>query len=473
MTEPSALLRTMNSTDVLVIGGGHAALCAAISAAELGAKVTVLEAAPQWMRGGNSRHTRNMRVMHDEPTATLVGAYSADAYWQDLLRVTEGVTDSELAQMVIAQSTELLHWLVRLGAHFQPALSGTLNLESTNAFFLGGGKALLNAEYAYAKKLGVGVVYEAQVIRINVEGGRFRSAVAEISGELTEFTGNALVVASGGFQANSAWMREAWGDAADNFLIRGTPYNTGTVLKNLMDQGADTVGEPDQCHAVAIDARAPKYDGGIVSRLDCVCFSVVVNKEGQRFYDEGEDFWPKRYAIWGRLVAQQPGQIAYALFDDKVVNNFMPSAFPVIQSETLAGLAAQLVDVDSQQLLATVDAFNASLSGESENNNDPGSLDGCATVGLTPAKTNWARPIDTGPFYAYPLRPGITFTYMGLKVDRQARVHLHGKPVDNLFAAGEVMAGNILGRGYCAGTGMTIGGVFGRIAGKEAACQVQ
>jgi tricarballylate dehydrogenase len=244
-------------------------------------------------------------------------------------------------------------------------------------------------------------------------------------------------------------------------------------LKNLMNQGADTVGEPDQCHAVAIDARAPKYDGGIVSRLDCVCFSVVVNKEGQRFYDEGEDFWPKRYAIWGRLVAQQPGQIAYALFDDKVVNNFMPSAFPVIQSETLAGLAAQLVDVDSQQLLATVDAFNAALSGESENNNDPGSLDGCATVGLTPAKTNWARPIDTGPFYAYPLRPGITFTYMGLKVDRQARVHLQGKPVDNMFAAGEVMAGNILGRGYCAGTGMTIGGVFGRIAGKEAACQAQ
>ena len=257
-------------------------------------------------------------------------------------------------------------------------------------------------------------------------------------------------------------MREAWGEKANNFLIRGTPYNRGTLLKVLINAGAKTVGDPTQCHAVAIDARAPKYDGGIVSRLDSVSFGIVVNQEGHRFYDEGEDFWPKRYAIWGRLVAQQPGQIAYSIVDNKVKDRFMPSIFPPIEGSSLEKLAAKL-KIDPSILKATVEQFNRAVQ---NGNYDSSKLDGKQTLGLSPDKTNWALTLDSPPFLAYPLKPGITFTYLGLKINERAEVlNRDDTPFDNVTAAGEIMAGNILGEGYCAGTGMTIGGVFGRIAG--------
>ena len=259
----------------------------------------------------------------------------------------------------------------------------------------------------------------------------------------------------------------AWGPAAKNFLIRGTPYNEGHVLEALMNHDVATVGDPAQCHAVAIDARAPRFDGGIVSRLDCVPFSIVVNRDGQRFYDEGEDFWPKRYAIWGRLVARQADQIAYACIDSKVTGNFIPSVFPAIQADTLVELAATL-GLPETEFTRTVTEYNNAVR---QGTYDPTTLDNCTTGGLEINKSHWALAIDEPPFFAYPLRPGITFTYLGVKVDAQARVQMtDGQPVDNLYAAGEIMAGNILGQGYCAGTGMTIGGVFGCIAGAQASC---
>ena len=454
-------------TDVLVVGGGHAAMCAAIGAAEQGAQVVVLEWAGRDMRGGNSRHTRNMRVMHDKPLETLTGTYSEEAYWQDLWRVTGGCTDERLARTMIRRSGELMDWLSARGVHFQPALRGTLQLAHSNAFFLGGGKALLNGLYRHAEHLGVQICYESEVRELQLDGTEFRGAQVNCGGHTRQVRADAVVVASGGFQANSDWMREVWGQAADNFIIRGTPFNTGTVLRSLLEQGADSVADADQCHAVALDARAPKFDGGIVSRLDCVSFGIVVNNRGQRFYDEGEDFWPRRYAIWGRLIAAQPDQIAYAVVDSKVVENYMPSVFPPIVADSLEELAVAL-ELDPAALRGTVNAFNNAVLGGSY---DPAVLDGCGTRGLIPPKSNWALPLDTPPFHAYPLRPGITFTYLGVKVDEQARVHFSGNPADNVFAAGEVMAGNILGQGYCAGTGMTIGGVFGRIAGEQAACR--
>ena len=256
------------------------------------------------------------------------------------------------------------------------------------------------------------------------------------------------------------------GRCSENFLVRGTPYNKGHILKNLIDQGAKPVGELDQCHAVAIDARAPKYDGGIASRIDGVPFSLVVNKNAERFYDEGEDFWPKRYAIWGRLVAAQPDQVAYALLDSNGVKRFMPSVFTPISADTIEGLAEQL-SLDPQATAATVAGFNAACP---EGPIDQSILDGKATQGLTPEKTNWATPVVKPPFYGFPLRPGITFTYMGVEVNDHAQIIFNdGKPAANLYAAGEIMAGNVLGQGYLAGIGMTIGGVFGRIAGREAA----
>lgn len=454
--------------DVIVAGGGNAGLCAAIEAAEAGAKVLILDVAPKPYRGGNSRHTRNFRCMHRGPLSVLTGSYEEDEYFEDLLRVTKGKTDEDLARMTIRMSEECLPWMEAHGVRFQPSLSGTLSLSRTNAFFLGGGKALVNAYYNTAEDLGVTVAYEADVLHVEISEGRFVGLDVAFSGTKVSVEGHALVLASGGFQANIDWLADAWGPAARNFLIRGTPYNKGRILRDMLDQGAESVGDPTQCHAVAIDGRAAQFDAGIVTRLDCVPFSIVVNKNGKRFYDEGEDVWPKRYAIWGRLVAAQPEQIGFAIIDSKAVNDFMPSVFPPETADTIEGLAQKL-GLPGNGLRETVDAFNSACRPGTFDGSD---LDGLSTEGLEPPKTNWARPINEPPYFGYTLRTGVTFTYLGLKVDRSARVATASGKLENVWAAGEVMAGSILGEGYLAGFGMTIGTVFGRIAGQEAAAHV-
>ena len=456
--------------DVLVIGGGNAALCAALTAREAGASVLLLEAAPFEWRGGNSVHTRNIRCMHEAPQDVLTEAYPEEEYWQDLHKVTGGVTNEALARLVIHESSRCRTWMQRHGVRFQASLTGTLHLSRTNAFFMGGGKALVNAYYRSALALGVRVRYQAPVDRLELDAGRF--VAAWIGGERIE--ARSCVVASGGFESNIPWQREAWGQnergewPVDNFAIRGTRFNMGVLLGDLMAQGADTVGDPAQSHCVAVDARAPLFDGGISTRVDSVSLGIMVNRDAQRFYDEGEDFWPKRYAIWGRLVAGQPGQIGYSIVDAKAVGRFMPAVYPPTRANTLPELALAL-GLDAAALLRTVAEFNAACS---NGHFDHAVLDGCHTVGITPAKTHWARPIDTAPFLAYALKPGITFTYLGMKVDATAAVRFGDQPSANLFAAGEMMAGNVLGKGYTAGVGMTIGTVFGRIAGASAAAAV-
>jgi tricarballylate dehydrogenase len=453
--------------DVLVIGGGNAALCAALVAREAGASVMLLEAAPREWRGGNSMHTRNLRCMHDAPQDVLTGAYTEEEFWQDLLKVTAGKTDEPLARMVIRESATCRTWMRSHGVRFQPSLSGTLHLSRTNAFFMGGGKALVNAYYRSAEALGVDVRYDTPVQKLELDEGRFVAAHTA-TGRIEAKT---CVLASGGFESNREWLREAWGQnaqgewTADNFLIRGTRFNQGTLLKALIAQGADTIGDPTQAHMVAIDARAPLYDGGIVTRVDCVSLGIMVNRDAKRFYDEGEDFWPKRYAIWGRLVAQQPGQVGHSIIDAKAVGRFMPPVFKGAQADTLPALARQL-GLDEAAFMQTINDYNAACR---VGTFDHAVLDDCHTEGLSPPKTHWALPIDTPPFYAYTLKPGVTFTYLGAQVNAQAQVHFGGQPSANLFAAGELMAGNVLGQGYTAGVGMTIGTVFGRIAGREAA----
>ena len=453
--------------DVLVIGGGNAALCAALVAREAGASVMLLEAAPREWRGGNSMHTRNLRCMHDAPQDVLTGAYTEEEFWQDLLKVTAGKTDEPLARMVIRESATCRTWMRSHGVRFQPSLSGTLHLSRTNAFFMGGGKALVNAYYRSAQALGVDVRYDTPVQKLELNDGRFVAAHTATQ----RIEARTCVLASGGFESNREWLREAWGQnaagewTADNFLIRGTRFNQGTLLKDLIAQGADTIGDPTQAHMVAIDARAPLYDGGIVTRVDCVSLGIMVNRDAQRFYDEGEDFWPKRYAIWGRLVAQQPGQVGHSIIDAKAVGRFMPPVFKGAQADTLPGLARQL-GLDEAAFMQTINDYNAACR---MGTFDHAVLDDCHTEGLAPPKTHWALPIDTPPFYGYTLKPGVTFTYLGAQVNAQAQVHFGGQPSANLFAAGELMAGNVLGQGYTAGVGMTIGTVFGRIAGKEAA----
>jgi tricarballylate dehydrogenase len=455
--------------DVVVIGGGNAALCAALTAREAGARVVVLECAPRHFRGGNSRHTRNLRSAHDRPTEILTDSYPEEEFLSDLLRVA-GSTDEALARTVIRGSVECLAWMRRQGARLQSSLRGTLHLGRTNAFFLGGGKALMNTYYSAAERLGIDVEYDAEVTALDLAEGVFRAARFERGGRSHTVAGRAVVLAAGGFESNIEWLREAWGDAAGNFIIRGTPYNKGRVLRLMLDAGAMSVGDPRACHAIAVDARAPKFDGGIVTRLDCVPLGIVVNKHAVRFYDEGEDFWPKRYAMWGGLVASQPDQIAFAIVDAKAVGHFIPSVFPPLAAGSIGGLANAL-QLPVGTLQATVDTFNRAVR---PGTFDHAILDGCRTEGLTPDKTHWAQRIDTPPFWGYPLRPGITFTYLGLKVDERARVIMSGgKPSGNIYAAGEIMAGNILRKGYIAGVGMTIGTVIGRIAGMEAARHAQ
>jgi len=313
--------------DVAVIGGGNAALCAAITARRAGARVIVLERAPRDFRGGNSRHTRNFRCCHTVPGQYLIGTYTEDEFLTDLRSVNGGAIDESLARLAIQHSATCPEWMAREGVRFQAALHGTLQLGRTNLFFLGGGKALMNSYYASAERLGIDVLYDAEVIDLHLPKGRFESVDVRIGGRVKSIRAASVVIASGGFEANLAWLREAWGDAADNFIVRGTPYNTGVPLKRMLEAGAQSVGEARECHAIAVDARAPKFDGGIVTRLDCLPFGIVVNSLGQRFYDEGEDVWPKRYAIWGKLIARQPGQIAYSIVDAKSADAFMPSVF--------------------------------------------------------------------------------------------------------------------------------------------------
>ena len=455
-------------TDVLVIGGGNAALCAALMAAEAGARVTLLEAAPREWRGGNSGHTRNLRCMHDAPQDVLVDAYPEEEFWQDLLKVTGGLTNEKLARLAIRASSTCRDWMRSHGVHFQPPLSGALHVARTNAFFMGGGKALVNAYYRSAEKLGVQIRYNAPVDRLEIESGHF--VAAWVGSERISAT--TCVLAAGGFESNIDWLREAWGQnehgewPAENFLIRGTRYNQGVLLKHMLnDHDADRIGDPTQAHMVAIDARAPLYDGGICTRIDCVSLGVVVNTRAQRFYDEGEDFWPKRYAIWGRLVAQQPGQTAYSIIDSKAIGRFMPPVFEGVQADSLPELA-QKIGLDVDTFMQTLNDYNQACR---IGTFDHTTLDDCHTEGVTPAKTHWARTIDTGPFYAYAVRPGVTFTYLGLETDETTAVRFGGVASDNLFVAGEMMAGNVLGKGYTAGVGMSIGTAFGRIAGTQAA----
>ena len=296
-------------------------------------------------------------------------------------------------------------WMTEHGAAWQQPLAGTLSLGRTNRWFLGGGKALLNSYYRTAQKMGICIRYDAMVEDLAIENGRFEGVMLKSNGTQEMIRGRAVVLAAGGYEANIEWLKRHWGEAAENFIVRGTPYNDGTILAAMLKKGAKPIGDPKGFHAIAVDARAPKFDGGIVTRLDAIPFGVVVNKLGKRFYDEGEAIWPKRYAIWGGLIAAQPDQIAYAIVDSKTINRFLPPMFKPYQADSLEALAAAMnVDPRALSIAKQWRPTTRATSGQLEQKLE--SPDGNGTRGITPPKSNWAIPIDRPPFYALPLRTG-------------------------------------------------------------------
>jgi tricarballylate dehydrogenase len=456
--------------DVVVIGGGNAAVVSALSAEELGARVLILESAPRGMRGGNTRHTRNIRCVHD-PDDYSNETYSHEELWRDLCNVGDGPSNEELAEQTVRLSREVPPWMQQRGVRWQPPLTGTLHLGRTNRFFLGGGKALLNSYYRrIATRPKIQAVYDARVEQLEFADDRCTGVIVSYGGATHRVRTRSLVCASGGFEANLDWLRRYWGDAVDNYIIRGTPFNDGHILAQLYAAHAAPAGQERGFHATAVDARSPRFDGGIATRLDTVPFGVVVNQDGVRFYDEGEEIWPKRYAIWGRLIAEQPNQIAYAFWDAKVNHLFLPPMYGITTGADIDDVARQL-GADAAAVSRSIKEYNAAVVDGGQF--DPEGLDTCHTEGLVPPKSHWAQRVDTGPYYGIAMRPGITFTYMGVTVRSDGRVmRQDGSPFENVFAAGEIMSGNILSSGYLAGFGMTIGSVWGHQSGTGAAKHV-
>ncbi len=450
--------------DVLVVGGGGAGLCAAIAARRLGVSVRVVEHAPEALRGGNTRHARNFRLMHDGPARYVPDTYGEDAFLNDLRRVTQGACDEGLARLLIRGSATIAPWLEAGGVHLQDPASGTMPYSRRTAFLLGGGKAMINALYRTAAKIGVAISYDSEVVALRFGGGRVREADVVHGGRAERVAAKTVVACSGGHQADLAWLRESFGAAADGFMIRGAPHVTGRILRLLLDSGAKPVGDPAQCHMVAVDARGPRFDGGIVTRITAIPYGIAVDRACKRFGDEGEDARKTHYARWGQRIAQCPGQIACLIMDAEGLARALPAALPPIRADSIAALATRL-ELDPAALETTVREFNAAcpVGGDA-----PQAARGA--YGLTPPKSHGAFAIAVPPFAAYPMRPGVTFTNFGVAVDERMRVvRDDGRAVANLFAAGMIMGANILGRGYLAGLGVTLSAVSGRLAGEEAA----
>lgn len=458
----------LQAPDVLVVGGGSAGLCAAIAARRGGASVRMVEHAPAHLRGGNTRHARNFRLMHDRAEWYVPDTYGEDAFFKDLVRVTHGATAEPLARVLIRGSASITEWLIENGVRLQDPSGGTMPYSRRTAFFLGGGKAMINALTATALKLGVTIGYDSEVVALAF--GDNRNCEAEIvhGDRIERVAAKTMVACTGGHQANPDWLRENFGPAADNFMIRGTPYDTGTVLRLLLDAGVKPAGDPARAHMVAVDARGPKFDGGIVTRITAIPHGIVVDRNGRRFHDEGEDARKTHFARWGARIADCPDQIAYLILDAAGLGRALPTALAPVRADSIAVLATRL-GLDPVTLQTTVREFNAATDPTGDR-----PLNERRTTGLAPPKTRAAVALTAPPFAAYPLRPGVTFTHFGVAVDDCLRiVKDDGTPARNVFAAGMIMAANVLGDGYLAGLGVALSTVFGRLAGEHAARQAR
>lgn len=453
--------------DMVVVGGGNAALNAAMSAKENAPsrKILMIERAPRDFRGGNSKYTRSIRYVHDHDNFSS-GPYTKEEYIQDVMKINKGESNPDILNLVVDGSQKMPAWMMKHKIVLKHAVKGAFHYNTANAFILGGGKQLLNTYYDVVERLGVQIVYETMVNDITRAANGTLNMNVESNGNSFNIEADSLIVASGGFEANMDYLKEAYGDRANNIVVRGAKYNTGIPLKALYRMGASSIGRPDQAHWTAVDARAPKFDGGFVTRIDLIPLGIVVNKFAKRFYDEGEDLWTKRYVLWGHLARDQPDQIVYVIIDSKMMGETLVPMYEGIKADTIEELAKK-VSLDPSALRSTVEEFNSHVTEEVKY--DLSKLDGKRTKGLSPDKSNWARKLDKPPFYVWPMLPGITFTFQSVRINTQTQVlDQNNKPIENVYGAGELTSGNIYGRGYVGGTGLVIGTVTGITAGKEA-----
>jgi tricarballylate dehydrogenase len=489
---------TTERPDVLVVGAGNAALCAAISAHEQGARVLMLEAAPFEERGGNSHFTGGaFRFAFrgvDDLVAVLpslaqenlenvdFGTYTEEQYFDDLFALTQFRTDPELAEILVRRSLDSAKWVVQQGVRLQPGL-GRQAYEVDGKFkfwgglalhIWGGGPEMLKALYANVERCGIPIIYATPAVSLIREHGRLTGVVAEHEGAPVEIRAGAVVLACGSFESNPEMRARYLGPGWELARVRGTRFNMGAGLNMALAIGARPYGHWSGCHSVAWDVNAPPYGDLTVGdqfQKHNYPFGILINAKGERYVDEGANFHSHTYARYGAEIVKQPGMFAWQVFDAKA-NDLLRSEYRIrrvtkAEAQTLEELAPKLEGVDAQAFLRTVRDFNAACRSDAPFN--PNILDGRATQGLAIDKTNWANPLDTPPFHAYHVTTGVTFTFGGVKISSQAEVEdLYGRIIPGLYAAGE-MVGGLFYHNYASGTGLMSGATFGRLAGQSAA----
>lgn len=484
-------------TDVVVVGAGNAAMCAALAAREQGVNVLVLERAPKEERGGNSAFTAGAirfayngledlkKVVTDlteeEIAMTDFGTYTEEQFYDDMCRVTQYRTDPELANILVSKSLETMVWMRSKNVRFVPIYGrqafkvdgkfkfwGGLTVEA-----VGGGPGLVNALHAEAERQGIEVLYEAQAIQLLHDEDGVHGVRARIKGKTADIRAKAVILACGGFQANVEMRTRYLGPNWDLAKVRGTRYDTGDGIRMALEIGAMPYGNYSGCHAVGWDMNAPMFGDLSVGdgfQKHSYPFGIMVNARGERFVDEGADFRNYTYAKYGRVILEQPGHFAWQIFDNKVTHllrdEYRIKQVTKVKANTLEELAHKLEGVDPEGFLKTVREYNAAVRTDIPFN--PNIKDGRCTVGLKINKTNWANTINEPPFEAYAVTCGITFTFGGLRINGKAEVQdTAEKTIPGLYAAGELVGG-LFYFNYPGGSGLMAGSVFGKIAGEQA-----
>ena len=483
-------------SDVVVVGAGNAAMCAALAAREQGATVVILEAAPEAESGGNSRYTAGaMRVVFDgvedlvklmdlsaqEIDNTDFGQYTREQYYDDMARITRYRCHPDLVETLVESSLDTLVWMRSKGVRFQPSYGRqAFRIDGRFRFWgglavetWGGGPGLVENLRTRCRREGIDILYESRAVSLVEEGGTVLGVVARGADGLFTARSRAIVLACGGFESNAEWRTRYLGPGWDLARVRGTRFNAGDGIRMALEAGAMSYGNWSGCHAVAWDRNAPEFGDLSVGdnfQKHSYPFGIIVNARGERFVDEGADFRNYTYARYGRAVLEQPGQFAWQVFDAKVTHllrdEYRIREVTKVTADSLEALAVKLDGVDPAGFLRTVRAYNDAV--RTDVAFDPTVKDGRGTEGLEVPKSNWAQTLDTPPFEAYAVTCGITFTFGGLKVDARGRVLDTGEqPIPGLYGAGELVGG-LFYFNYPGGTGLTSGAVFGRIAGGSA-----